>query len=69
MGQQNSNLLDQKKKEWPVNKPQKVMTGCTIWNLHKEDKQQEASHHHPKKQLNKQTLAQKIKTRQPKINK
>jgi hypothetical protein len=45
------------------------MTGCTIWNLHKEDKQQEASHHHPKKQLNKQTLAQKIKTRQPKINK
>jgi hypothetical protein len=38
------------------------MTGCTIWNLHKEDRQQEASYHDPKKQLNKQTLPPKKKT-------
>ena len=44
-------------KEQPVNKPKKVMTSCTIWNLQKEkktDNNEQGSHHQKRrKQLQK----------------
>ena len=35
----NAHNIYEYKNVQPVNKPKKVMTSCTIWNLHKEDKQ------------------------------